>query len=477
MKKPERRHEMGARKLLCKMMAAGAMVMLIGQGPVSAEEPVTPGEARAIAEEAYIFAYPMMENYKTLYAQIVLTGSPFNVFFHRHQLLGPDFKGIVGPNNDTLYSPSWLDLRSEPLVISVPEIPEDRYYSLQFIDLYVYNFAYIGQRETGNKAGSYLIAGPDQTIPEVPGISRAYQSESDFVFCIGRILAKDEKDQQIAAGLQRQFKIQPLSDFIKGRLPEGPSGPVDFPVYDPAKVKSEFFVDYFNFLLRFTKIHSSDEPAFERFRKIGIGTANQNALAGMKPAMVTAIREGVEKGHEKITDESKRIGSRVAGWNTTFKGFGTREMINGNHLTHAAAAKIALYGNNREENSGFSRFVDADRLPLDGAKNRYAVCFQKGQLPPVKAFWSLTLYRRPEILLSANVLDRYSIGDRTPGLQFGPDGSLTLYIQHESPGKDLESNWLPAPEGEFALSLRTYLPEASILDGSWQPPEVIRIKK
>lgn len=443
-------------------------------GPVSAKEALTPDEAKAIAEEAYIYAYPMMENYKTLYSRYAENGQMiFNTFLHRHKLMGPEFKRIVAPNNDTLYSSVWLDLRAEPLVVTVPNIPEERYYSLQFIDLFVYNFAYIGQRETGSKGGSYLIVGPGQKAPDVPGIRRVYPSESDFVFCIGRILAKNTEDQEIAAGFQRQFKVEPLSAFLK-KQPPSPPEPVDFLAFDPAKAKSEHFIEYFNFLVRHANIHPSDEAAFETFKKIGIGPGAHITLDKMEPGLVTSIREGVMSGYAKIQAETKKIGTRVAGWNTTFKGYGTRDMMKGDHLTHAAGAMIGLYGHNPLENSSFSRQADSEQIPFDGAKNQYVLRFEKDRMPPAKAFWSLTLYRMPEVLLSANELNRYAIGDRTTGLQYGKDGALTLYIQNASPGKELESNWLPSPEGPFMLALRVYLPGESLFNGSWQPPEVIR---
>ena len=440
---------------------------------VNAEEALTPEEAQSIAEEAYIFSYPMIQNYKTFYFRIVEGKGPVNSFLHRHKLLGPEFTAIVAPNHDTLYSSAWLDLRTGPLAVSVPEFPEDRYYSLQFIDMYVYNFAYIGRRATGSKAGSYLIVGPNQTPPEVPGISGVFQSEGDFVFVIGRILAKDEADQGPAVALQGQIKVEPLSRFLN-QAPPSPAAAVDFPVYDPEKAKTEHFVEYFNFLLQFVKIHPDDASAFERFRRIGISPGAKGVLEHMAPDIVEAIRVGADLGNEKIQSKTMTIGSQISGWNTAFKGFGSREIVNGQHLLHAAGAMFGLYGHNPEENSTLSRHVDADRLPLDGSKYKYTLRFEKGQLPPAKAFWSLTLYQAPEMRLYENSIKRYNIGDRTPGLKYGADGSLTLYIQHESPGKDLESNWLPARDGIFALALRMYLPDESVRNGTWLPPEVYR---
>jgi len=358
-------------------------------------------------------------------------------------------------------------------VISVPEFPVDRYYSFQFIDLYEYNFAYVGQRATGNQAGKYLIVGPNQSVPEIPGIRRVFQSESDIVYVIGRILAKDEEDQKLANELQKQCKIEPLSSFLK-KTPVSPAPEINFPVYDPGRAKSEHFIEYFSFLLKYVKVHPDDAAALERFRRIGIAPGAEGTLEQMPPEIVEAIRAGAIAGNKRIEAETKVIGSQIAGWNTAFKGFGSREIIRGQYLLHAAGAMFGLYGHNPEENSSLSRHVDSEGLPLDGSKNGYTLRFEKGQMPPAKAFWSMTLYKSPEMHMVENSLKRYVIGDRTQGLKYGEDGSLTLYIQHESPGKALESNWLPATDGVFALALRMYLPDEALRNGTWQPPQVFR---
>ena len=451
------------------------LFVLIGYGLTSAiaKETVTPEEAKIIAEEAYIFSYPMMQNYKTFYFRVVAGKGPVNEFRHRHKLLGPEFTAIVAPNHDTLYSSAWLDLRTEPLVISVPEFPVERYYSLQFIDMYEYNFAYIGQRATGHKAGKYLIVGPDQAPPAVSGIDRVYQSEGDIVFVIGRILAQDEEDQKRAVILQDQITVMPLSQYLN-QGPPTPAGVIAYPQYDPEKAESENFINYFNFLLNYVRIHPDDADAFQRFKKIGISPGELDVLTKMSPDMVAAIRAGVMAGHEKIEATTKKIGTQINGWNTTFKGFGSREIVKGTHLLHAAGAMMGLYGHNPEENSSLSRYFDSDGMPFDGSKYCYTLRFEKGQTPPAKAFWSLTMYIPPKMLLYENPIKRYNIGDRTRGLKYGEDGSLTLYIQHDSPGTERESNWLPAKDGIFALALRMYLPKASLRDGSWQPPQINR---
>ena len=461
-------------KNFVKCLAILFFVAITRLNSAAANEAPTCEAARAIAEEAYIFSYPMMQNYKTFYFRIVAAKGTVNKFRHRHKLLGPEFKAIVAPNHDTLYSSAWLDLRAEPLVISVPEFPEDRYYALQFIDMYEYNFAYIGQRATGHHAGKYLIVGPGQTPSEVPGIRGVFKSEGDFVFVIGRILAKDDADEKRAVLLQDQITVEPLSHYLN-QTPPAPAEAMAFPAYDPKKASSAHFITYFNFLLKHVQIHPDDAPAFERFKKIGISPGAMDALKTLPVDIVSAISDGVAAGHQKIEATTKTIGTRINGWNTTFMGFGSRKIINGKHLLHAAGAMMGLYGNDPAENSSLSRFFDADGRPFDGSKYRYTLRFEKGQMPPAKAFWSLTMYMVPEMFMYENPAKRYNIGDRTKGLKYGEDGSLTLYIQQDSPGKGLESNWLPARDGIFGLALRMYLPKASLRDGSWQPPQVHRL--
>lgn len=435
-------------------------------------------QIQSITEEAYIFAYPMLQNYKSLYSRTVLGKKPINVFSHRQKLLGPKFTAIVGPNNDTLYSASWLDLSGGPLVISVPEVEKSRYYSIQLIDMYTHNFAYIGQRSTGSKAGSYVIVGPNHDLGDLASkYSGVFQSETNFVFAIGRMLAKGSEDEKVAANLLKQYQLYPLtplSDKNISKLSE------ELPPYSLDIVQSYKFIELFNYLLSHVSIHPSEDKLVSSFSKIGIGAGKTFDMASYSPEVQAAIKAGVKSALSKISAESKLIGAQVAGWNTTYLGFGSRNVMQGKYLLRAAAAMIALYGNDREENSSFSRQVDQKRQPLDGSLNDnssvYTLRFEKGHFPQSDAFWSLTMYRLPEVLLYENEIQRYSIGDRTKNLNYAEDGSLTFYIQHKAPEGDKLKNWLPAPAGPFALALRTYLPKPAVYLGEWLPPEVKRVR-
>lgn len=437
-------------------------------------EEISLSKVEGIAKEAYIYAYPMMQHYKVMYRSAIIgrEGAPpkkFNRFSHRRKLLGPNFKLIVGPNNDTIYSSVWLDLRAEPLVISVPAVPDDRYYSLQLIDLYVNNFSYIGQRTTGSKAGDYVIVGPDHDIGDLNKTHNVIRSESSFVFIIGRVLIDGEEDLPNVIAIQDKFQVRPLSEF----LDKGPSkklSAVAFPAYDEELAQSDRFIDYLNFFLRFSEVHQSDKAMIKRFQLIGIGAQSGKSVNDLSPEYRRAIAAGVKAAHAEIAAMTGTFGKLINGWNQSGAGFGSRETRAGNLLARAAAAMTALYGNSRAENNSFIAFSDFNDMKLDGSKERYTIRFLPEEMPPVEAFWSVTMYRLPTMQLVENPIDRYSIGDRTKGLVFEKDGSLIFYLQHEPPVAEKTSNWLPAPNGPFAIALRLYRPSKAILNGEWKPP-------
>jgi len=437
---------------------------------------MTADEARETAEEAYIFAYPMLENYRTALDMAVLPDSPsykgpFNKFAHNTQLLDASFTDVVRPNNDTLYSIGWVDLRSEPVVLSVPEVPDGRYYVIQMVDLYTHNFAYVGTRATGNGAGNYLIAGPYWQGKKRNGVDAVFRSEGNFVLCLGRTAVNGDDDVDAAVGIMEQFQLTPLSVFL-GQPRVEPAAPLNYPVYSDAQAHSAGFISYFNFLLGQLDVGPDDEDDVVSYGGIGIGRNRPFDADCLSPEMRQVIDEGVALGQKKIQDQIGKLGDVRNGWTLTGKVFGNRERMRGRYLTRAAAAMFGLYGNDIEEAYYPGTSVDEDGEPLDASKHNYVITFASDEIPAVDAFWSLTLYKLPEQLFAENSLNRYSIGDRTPGLKFGEDGSLTIYIQSESPGEDRESNWLPANAGPFSLQLRMYLPKPAALEGPYAPPPV-----
>ncbi|HHD64830.1 MAG TPA: DUF1254 domain-containing protein [Desulfobulbaceae bacterium] len=429
----------------------------------------TPGvaETKGIAKEAFIYAYPMLYNYQTLYehTQNKDSGSyigGFGKFRHYTKTYTPLDTNIVTPNNDTPYSWAWLDLRSEPWVLSVPALPKDRYNVFQWFDLYTHNFAYVGVRATGYDAGNYMFAGPNWHGEKPKGITKVFRSETDFIGTLTRTGTNGSVEE-----LQKQYILKPLSAF-EG-TPAPPAAPaVNWIPWDEKRALSADFLSYLNFLLQFTKPHPSEKALMERFAKIGIEPGKPFDLASLDKKTRDAIEAGVQEGLALLKDKTAK--------NTSSSGlFGTREFLKNDYIKRAVGVMIGIYGNSLEEAFYTSPQVDTEGNPLTG-KNRYALRFEKGHLPPVNLFWSITMYKLPERLLVDNLIDRYSIGDRTEGLKLAKDGSLTIYIQHEPTKGDKKANWLPAPDGPFFMVGRFYGPKPELMDGSYEMPPPERIK-
>jgi hypothetical protein len=419
-----------------------------------------PDEAREIAKEAYIYAYAPIASYGTWSKQATQPDAPeyvggFNVFRHYSQAFTPDNKDIVTPNNDTPYSWAWLDLRSEPVVLSVPAVPKDRYYVMQLIDLFTYNFGYVGVRSTGFEPGDYLIAGPQWKGDKPAGIEQVIQAETAIVGILGRTSLNGPEDVKNVAAIQAQYRLKPLSAFLKTQAPAAAPS-LSFPAFDPAKATSHDFIGYLNFLLQFAQPTVPQETELmARFATIGIAPGKDWDAAKVDPALLAAIDMGVADAKAEMAEVAK----------TTLSSnglFGSREFLKDNYMTRAMGAEKGLFGNSIEE-AWYGGFIG------DGSKPTL-LHFPPGQLPPAKFFWSLTLYTLPDRLLYANPLDRYSIGDRTKGLVYGEDKSLTIYLGHASPGEGKESNWLPTPEGKYSLVARVYGPEKSAIEGTWKLP-------
>ncbi|MBW2588014.1 MAG: DUF1254 domain-containing protein [Deltaproteobacteria bacterium] len=445
----------------------------------------TPTEATSIAEDAYIYAFPMMENYRTMYVQAIDRtapgyAAPFNEFAHKTELLGPEFKDIVRPNNDTMYSFAWLDLRAQSIVITVPEI-KDRYYSVQLVDMFTHNLGYIGTRATGTGAGSYVVAGP-QWEGTKPGDAKAvFRSESNFVYCIIRTEVDGPDDVAAVVNLQKQYRLTAMNVFLgRSRVPVATG--ITFPSYDPGKTKSAGFIDLLNFLLTQVVIVPEEQELMGRFAGIGIQAGALSASLALSPELRDAVDAGVGQGMVMLAkaasnpSELQGVITRADhGWEGTDGIFGPGEIMRSKYLARALAAMIGLYGNDAAEAYYPIGNRDGSGDPLDGSKHRYMMRFEKEELPQVDAFWSMTMYGFPDQLMVANPINRYSIGDRSK-LLYAEDGSLTIYIQHESPGKQKARNWLPAPNGPFSLQFRMYLPKAKALDPLYLPPPVRPVK-
>ena len=438
---------------------------------------ITPDEVQAITEDAYIFSFPILDSYKMVFAMALYEESgafeaPLNVLAHKRELLGPDYTLIVRPNNDTLYSVVWMDLRAEPMVLSVPAIPLDRYYSFQLVDLYTHNFAYVGSRATGPEAGNYLITGPGWSGEAPDGITAVIPCETALALALARTAVFGPEDTRNVTAIQEQYALTSMSEFA-GTEPPPAAAPLQLLPYNPQQARSAGFVALMNAFLPYLGQHPSDAELWQRFAAIGIG--GDFDLEDLDPEIRTAMDAGVAAALERIETEGDNLGSQQNGWTLTAASFGTREAMAGRSLRRAGAAFIGLWGNDLEEAFYPSASFDADGETLDTSKHDYVLHFAADQLPPVKSFWSLSMYNLPQQHFIHNPIDRYALGDRTQGVVYGADGSLTVYLQHESPGADKESNWLPAPDGLFSLQMRCYWPEPERLDPLYVPPAVGRV--
>ncbi len=458
-------------------IAVAALAIALVSGAAIAQD-IAPSEVRAISKEATIYGFPLVDNYRVQYSYFVDPNNPdfkapWNTLNNVARVFTPDDKAIQTPNSDTPYSQLGADLRAEPLVISVPEVEAGRYYSLQFVDMYTFNFAYVGSRATGNGTGNFLLAGPRWRGDKPPGIKAIIQSETDFDFVQYRTQLLDPRDIANVEKVQAGYKVQPLSQFLGQTAP--PAAPdIDFikPLSPEEQRTSPEFFTILNFVLQFCPTHSSETELMARFAKIGIGAGKTFDFKSLSPDLQHAVRDGMADAWKEFAEfKTSQIdtGKRPAS-----EAFGTREFINNDYMARMAAAALGIYGNSKEEALYPAYFVDADGQKLDGAY-RYTLSLAPDQLPPVNSFWSLTVYDLPASLLYANPINRYLINSpMLPGLKRDADGKITIYLQHEAPEKDLESNWLPIPAGPFWATLRLYWPKAEALDGRWKQPPLER---
>ncbi len=448
---------------------------------------------RALAREAYIYAYPMADAYRIEYAYFIDENNPefkgpLNQLKNIAHVYTPQDKAVQTPNSDTPYSMAGLDLRAEPMVLTVPQIEKDRYFSFQLIDLYTFNFDYIGSRTTGNDGGSYMIAGPDWKGKTPEGISKVFQSETEFVLLIGRTQLFDKDDLQNVIGIQNGYALQPLSAFMNTTAASD-EVEIDHQAALSSHLKKKSFDNFnvvppipaelekrsietlniLNFLLQFCPTHPSEREFMARLSKIGIGPGQTIDSTKLSPEVLKAMKQGI---HDAWTQDFAQLKKKIdVGEVTSGDLFGTREYLKNNYLYRMTAAVLGIFGNSEHEAMYPIYTTDADGQKLDAAKNKYTLYFSADELPPVNAFWSLTMYELPSSLLVDNPIDRYLLNSpMLPDFVRDADGGITFYIQKDSPGKEREANWLPAPDGPFMAVLRLYWPKENALNGTWKNP-------
>ena len=447
--------------------------------PVASQDAVSAAEARAIAKEAYIYGFPMVDGYRIQYAYFVDRKNPefkapWNQIRNMPRVFTPNDKVVQIPNSDTPYSTLGLDLRAEPMVITVPPIEKRRYFSVQLNDLYTFNFGYIGSRTTGNGGGSFLVAGPGWKGIQPPGIKKVFLCETELALAGFRTQLFNPADLDNVKKVQAGYKAQPLSQFLGKPAPAART--IDFikPLTPAEERTSPELFNILNFVLEFCPTNRSEKELMARFARLSIGAGKTFDMAKLSPEINKAVEDGMEDAWQSFAQAKEQVD---AGKVTAGHFLGTREYLKNNYMYRMLAAVLIIYGNSKEEAMYPIYTVDASGQKLDGTQNRYTLRFAPGQLPPVNAFWSLTMYELPSRLLVANPINRYLVNSpMLPDLKRDADGGLTLYIQHDSPGKYKESNWLPAPSGPFMMFIRLFWPKPAALGGKWKQPPLQQVE-
>lgn len=447
--------------------------------PVWADFTATPDEARAIAKEAYLYGFPVVEMYKRLYTQAVDKGganykAPFNHIGNTAQVFTPKDIALPTPNADTPYSFVWMDLRSEPLVLTLPKIEDNRYYSVQLIDLYTQNIAYLGTRSTGNNGGHYMIAGPDWKGQQPVDVDRVVYSESTIAYALYRTQLFDEKDLNKVKQIQNGYKVQSLSSYVK-QAPAAKAPKIDWPKPTATMTEGPQLFRYLNFMLAFAAPQDSEKDLLARFAKIGIAPGEPFKVSQLTAEQRKALEEGIADARTEYSafKKDKVDTHQVSGSDL----YGNRDHLQNNYLYRFAGAELGIFGNSPSEAVNLRYTIDSEGKPANGARHSYTVHFAKDQLPPADAFWSLTMYDAKTRLLVPNHKKRYLINSRMlDRLKRDADGGLTLALQHHEPPKDEQNNWLPAPPGPFYAVLRMYLPKPEVVNGQWSLPPLTPLK-
>ena len=441
---------------------------------------ITPKEAKKISQDCFLFGVPLV--YIALSADVATNVpepqgnlAPINQFAHFRTFPDATNREVVGFNLDTLYSFGWFDLSQEPLILTVPEMG-DRYWNMMVLDAWNDVPAAPGSRTVGDKGGNFAIVGPNWE-GEIPEGLTEYHNSTNIGAVAGRIYTTGEADDlATVTALQDQCTLIPLSKWGTDYRP-----PADVPVKPgvdssttiPEQVMAMSVEEFFNqlaMLLANNPPHEADDPIVAQLAKLGIEPGVEFKLDNFEPLIRTAIKVGYIAGWKELESWKDKMGDNINGWMLTL-GMGRY----GTKYGYRAVWTFVAIGGNLAEDAVYPiAREDGEGQRLTGT-NDYTLTYSKEQIPPVDAFWSLTIYDE-ESFLVANAINRYSLSSRDE-MNYGEDGSLTIYIQQESPGKDKEANWLPAPQGEIGyLALRLYAPKKQVLDGIWKPQPVMRVK-
>jgi hypothetical protein len=463
------------KKFTLTLASASFLALLAAPSGVRAEATISEQEAHAIGVDAYLYFYPLitmdLTRKQSTNGKKVAKG-PMNEFTNAPAYPPADFKAVVRPNFDTLYSSAWLDLTTEPMIVSAPDT-DGRYYLLPMLDMWTDVFASPGWRTTGTQARNFLITPPGWSGAVPSGMTRI-SAPTPIVWIIGRTKTDGPSDYDAVHKIQAGYRVTPLSEW--GKPPKPVEVKID-PTVDmktPPKVQvgtmpaGKFFA-YAAELLKVNPPHITDQPIIARLEKIGFEPGKSFDIDKADPAIRDALASAPEDAQKLMTWKMPTMARVVNGWQMNTDTIG----VYGNYyLKRAIVAQFGLGANVPEDAIYPVNLADESGQPLDGA-NKYTFHFNKGDTPPNDAFWSVTLYD-PEGFPVANPLNRFAVSSWMP-FTYNADGSLDLYFQNDSPGADKEANWLPAPRGPFNLTMRVYAPKSEALTGKWNPPPVTRV--
>lgn len=426
-------------------------------------------EAQATAYQAFMYGYPLVENYSILWQSTLAVQQQFNTFYGKAQLFGPDDTTVVTPNNDTAYSQGWLDLGAEPIVLQVPTVPQNppRYFSFQIIDACTNNVGYVGSLTTGTAAGNFVLAPPGMVPSSVPNAT-VIPVPGRYIFLLGRTQILGPDDIAAAQAIMDQYALVPLSQFL-GQPAPPPAPATSFPPIAPSFVTTLAFFEYLNLTLTFQTPPAGDAPLLERFARIGVGPGLPFNPSTLDPEFAGALQRGILESNNAITRLTQG-GTVENGWNLPVVDrpyFGTDWWPD--YEFRSMIAKAGIYANSPSEAIYYRAYQDSSSQPLSGT-SQYTVTFTADQIPSATAFWSLTMYGANQFLVP-NEINRYSLGTQSK-FAYGDDGSLTLYLQASAPSSDEMPNWLPSPaSGSFYVVLRIYGPENT----SYVPPGLVKV--
>jgi hypothetical protein len=457
-----------------------AAAFAIAATAASAQTAPSPKETKAIAEEAIICGLPLSMYYKIMNQYAIDKDSgqfkaPFNTIKNEPKVYTPADTAIVTPNSDTPYSFLFLDLRAEPVVLCVPEIAKDRYYSVMLTSQYTFNFGYIGSRATGNGAGCYAVAGPGWKGATPAGVKKVFTSETEFALATYRTQLFNTADIDNVKAIQAKYEAKPLSAFL-GKPAPAAAPAIDWPKIDAATEKKDV-LSYLPFLLQFAPPigpAAVEVPLRQKFARIGIEAGKQFPTVKLTDADKAAVAEAAKAAATAIKAKIETMGKLVNGWTVVNSGIGDRALYDGDWTQRAAVAVAGILANDPAEAVYPITRKDGNGQPLDGSKHNYTLTFPADAFPPVNAFWSVTMYDGKTQLLIKNSIDRYLINSpMLPDLKKNADGSLTVYIQRDEPTDPVQkANWLPAPDGPIYIVMRLYWPKEATLNGKWQPPGI-----